>query len=203
VGAAALALAAALVGLPAHATTFIRFEKLPALVAESERAVLATVTSVTHRYDARGLHATFVELQVEDSLYGAAAQEGATLTIKLYGSPEPMADGSRMYVEGTPRYRVTERYLLLLRGESPWGFTNTAGLMQGAFRVDSEEDGGRLMAVSLGGNRSVLGPSGLGQWLSPTEVDAGQRRYLDVTEGGIPYELLRQAVVKLRQGGAR
>ncbi len=185
--------------VPAAATTWIRFEPLPALVAESRRAVVGSVVGVHHGYDDRGLHATFVTLEIEEALYGTEVAPGGTMDLKLYGSPEPMLDGSRLFVEGTPRYTIGDRVLLLLREDSPWEFTNTAGLMQGAFRLTAGP-GGLAMAESFGGNGPVLGPDGLGAWLDADDVPPGERPFLDARSGPVPLALLRRAVLALRGG---
>jgi hypothetical protein len=195
--------AATALALPADATTWVRLEPLPGLIEESRRAVLATVTAVHHDFDERRLHATFVTLRVEEVLYGEnVPPAGDTLDIKIYGSPEPLSDGSRLFVEGTPRYTIGDRFLLLLCADSPWGFTSAAGLMQGAFRI-TEDAAGRLMAWSLGGNHHALGPEGLGRWLDERDVPAEERPYLAETHRPVPYSLLRRAILQLRSGLGR
>ncbi|UCF68697.1 MAG: hypothetical protein JSV80_05260 [Acidobacteriota bacterium] len=128
----ALVLAAASV----PATSRLRIDELPALFDESQRALTAEVVVVHYGFDERRLHATFVTRKVEDRLFGDdLPSPGERLELKIYGAPEPMPDGSSLYVSGTPHYRIGERLLLPLIDTSAWGFTNTAGLHQGAFRI--------------------------------------------------------------------
>lgn len=194
----------ALAFAPAKATTLLERQELPALVAESERALVAEVVQVRFGKDDRGLHSTWIDLAVEERLYGRMPGAGDTITLKLYGAPITMPDGSRIFIEGTPSYRQGERYLLLLRGESEWGFTNVAGLMLGAFRIEA---GGRATtARSLGGNRAVFGADGLQRWLPGGErMTPGERRALETPDAAVPIRLLRKAVIGLRaaNGGGR
>jgi hypothetical protein len=188
---------------PAQAMTLIRTQELPELVKESRRAVLATVTSVHYGFDERQLHSTFIKLRVDDHLYGPdAVLPGEEFEIKLYGAPDRMSDGSRLFVDGTPRYTVGDRFFLLLKGESPWGFTNTAGLQQGAFRISSD-GAGILHTESLVGNRSVLGEGGLGRWLDGEDLPRSEAGYLTVNDRPVPYTLFRRAVLNLWAGLGR
>jgi hypothetical protein len=187
---------------PTHALTLVRTSELPDLVDESHRAVLATVTSVLHGFDEQGLHSTFVKLRVEDHLYGPdVPPPGQEMDIKIYGAPETMPDGSRLFVEGTPRYTIGDRYLLLMIEDSPWGFTNTAGLHQGAFRITGSDGG--LFAESLAGNGNVLGEEGLRRWLDVDQVSSDETQFLSHTEGPVPFSMLRKAVVDLWVGLGR
>ncbi|ANM31927.1 hypothetical protein ABI59_23715 [Acidobacteria bacterium Mor1] len=188
---------------PVHAATLVQLQELPALVDEAHRGVLATVAGVHHDYDARGLHATFVKLRIDEPLFGAVPDAGEFLEIKLYGAPVEMPDGGRLFVEGTPRYGVGQRYLLLLREDSAWGFTNVSGLFMGAFRIESEPSGDENYAESLAGNR-VFGEGGLSRFIEAE--DPAEEPYLQVTDRPVPYPMLRRAVLKLdaeRSGGAR
>jgi len=184
------------------ATTILRVEDLGALVDESRRAVLAQVVDVRYGFDERQLHSTWVTLRVEDPIYGRVPRRGQDLEIKIYGAPVPMPDGSRLFVDGTPRYRPGDRYLLLLLDDSAWGFTDAAGLYQGAFRI-ARGPGGQDMAESLAGNRSALGERGLGRWLGPAEVDAADLPFLDRATGPVPYSVLRRAIVRAKGPNAR
>ena len=181
----------------ARATTILRVEDLGTLVAESRRAVLAQVVDVRYGFDEHELHSTWVTLRVEDPLYGRLPPRGRELEIKIYGAPVAMPDGSRLFVDGTPRYSPGQRYLLLLLEDSAWGFTDTAGLHQGAFRIEHGPDG-RDTAESLASNRSVLGERGLGRWLTPRDVDSRDLPFLDRTTGPVPYTVLRQAIVRAK-----
>lgn len=181
-----------------RAMSLVRAESLGALVDESRRCVLAQVIGVRYGYDDNRLPGTFVTLRVEDAVYGdELPAPGETLEIKLYGAPVEMDDGLRIHVDGTPRYRAGERYLLLLLGDSKWGFTNTAGLMFGAFRVE-EDAAGRRMASSVGGNRWSFGERGLAGWLrEPSELERG---VLADPRAPVPYPLLRRALIELKSG---
>ena len=107
-----------------------------------------------------------------------------------------MADGSRVFIDGTPRFRPGDRYFLLLRGESESGFSNVAGLYQGAFRVGIDE--GAVRARSLSGNRNVFGREGLGRWLAGERLTEAQRERLAADpDAPVDYPLLRRAVVRM------
>ncbi len=191
---AALALALA---SRAWATTILRVEDLGTLVEESRRAVLAQVVDVRYGFDEHELHSTWVTLRVEDPLYGRLPPRGRELAIKIYGAPVALPDGSRLFVDGTPTYRRGQRYLLLLLDDSAWGFTDTAGLHQGAFRIDRGPDG-RDTAESLASNRSVIGERGLGRWLAPRDVEDRDLPFLDRVTGPVPYTVLRQAILRAK-----
>ena len=84
---------------PAAATTLISMEELPALVEESRRAALAVVVGVRYGKDDHALHSTWLTLRVEDPLYGDdLPAPGAELTIKIYGAPLTMPDGTRVFI---------------------------------------------------------------------------------------------------------
>lgn len=192
------------VWLPTSATTLIELQELPELVKESRRAVLGEVVNVRYGLDDHGLHSTWVRVRVDEALYGDTVPgSGQILTVKLYGAPFTMPDGSRIFIDGTPVYRPGERYLLLLRGESELGFTNVAGLYQGAFRT--AVDAGEETAQSLSGNRNVFGRGGLGRWLTGENLTEAQReRLTEDPDAPVPYPLLRRAVLALwSEGGAR
>ena len=118
------------------ATTILQSVTLPELVRESDRAIVAEVLRVEYGYDENRLPSTRVTLRVEETLFGKVSDE--TLEIKLFGAPTKMDDGLRLFVDGTPRYQRGDRYLLLLIPTSKWGFTNTAGLGFGAFKVSAD-----------------------------------------------------------------
>ena len=155
------------------------------------------MVNIRYGLDEHGLHSTWVGVRVDDALYGDAVPDpGQILTVKIYGAPFTMPDGSRIFIDGTPVYRPGERYLLLLRGESEWGFTNVAGLYQGAFRT--AVDAGAETARSLSGNRNVFGRDGLGRWLTGENLTEAQReRLAEDPDAPVPYPLLRRAVLAL------
>lgn len=185
-------LVVAMTAAPLSASTLLKLERLPELVAQSRRAVLARVVEVRHGFDEHRAHSTFVSLSVEDVLFGRNLPlPGELLSIKIYGAPVPLEDGSRVFVEGTPEYLVGERYLLLLLDDSGLGFTNTVGLFQGVFRVDTSSDG--LVASSLAGNHHVLGGEGL------SATGAGRAG----ADAPVSYESLREVIVNLWRDGSR
>ena len=188
---AGLILVAALVPV-AYATTLVRHEEISALVKESRRAILGEVVGVRYGYDERHLHSTWVTLRVDETIYGASPSAGNEITFKIYGAPVAMSDGTRLFIEGTPLYRSGQRYLLLLREDSPWRFTSATGLFQGAFAVDEKGE-----ARSLGGNRRAFGESGLTRWLEADELDPAARARLSNPDAPVPVRLLRRAVERL------
>lgn len=182
------------------ATTMMRVQEFPDLVEQSQRAALVEVLSVSYAYDENQLPTTSVLLRVEDPIYGAPLPKaGETFRIKLFGAPVEMPDGRRLYVDGTPRYRAGERYVLMLLGESKFGFTNTASLGFGAFRVSSTP-GGQTLAQSVMGNRAAFGENGLGSWLDEAsqEVSASAD-----PASPVAYPLLRRALRELWIAGGR
>lgn len=182
------------------ATTLIRVQEFPDLVEQSQRAALVEILSVSYGYDEHQVPSTSVVLRVEDPIYGVPLPEaGRTFRIKLFGAPVAMPDGRRLHVDGTPRYRAGERYVLLLLGESEFGFTNTASLGFGAFRIFDNRDG-QPLAQSVMGNRKIFGDNGLGPWLTdePAETDASGD-----PSSPVPYTFLRQALRRLWVAGDR
>ncbi|MCP3980188.1 MAG: hypothetical protein GY716_12860 [bacterium] len=194
------ALVIVLLGPAAFGTTLLQQQELSELVAESRRAVLAEVANVRYAYDEHHLPSTYLTLRVNDALYGDLPASGETFEIKIYGAPVAMPDGLQLFISGTPHYRRGERYLFLLIEESRWGFTNTAGLPFGAFRVKSGAAGG-LRAASVGGNRLTLGQDGLGRWLDLDELTSVERAEIADPTAAVPYTLLRRAVTDLWTAG--
>jgi hypothetical protein len=176
------------------ATTLMRVQEFPELVDQSQRGALVQVLAVSYGYDESHLPSTSVLLRVEDPIYGAPLPEaGKTLRIKLFGAPVDMPDGRRLHVDGTPRYQVGERYVLLLLGESEFGFTNTASLGFGVFRV-SDDATGQPLAQSVMGNRRAFGENGLASWLDDGEQQAGVS---GDPSAPVAYPLLRRALTDL------
>jgi hypothetical protein len=186
---------------PAPATSLVVSQELPALVEESRRGVLAEVVRVRYGMDERNLHSTWVTLRIEDLVYGEGLEGREELTIKVYGAPMTMPDGTRLFIDGTPLYRVGDRYFLLLRQDSDWGFTNTAGLAQGAFLV--REERGHLRARSLTGNRGVFGEQGLARFLDEEELTPQERLTIADPAAAVPFPLLRRAVLQVWTGLGR
>lgn len=182
------------------ATTLIRVQEFPDLVEQSQRAALVEVLAVSYGYDEHQVPSTSVLLRIEDPIYGAPLPEvGKTVRIKLFGAPVEMPDGRRLHVDGTPRYRAGERYVLLLLGESELGFTNTASLGFGAFKIFDNRDG-QPMAQSVMGNRTIFGDNGLGSWLIDEPLEAGA---FGDPSAPVPYSSLRRALQELWELGDR
>jgi hypothetical protein len=196
-------LALLLLGSPTHATSLIEPLSLPELVQASHRAALVEAVSTRHGYDTRKLHSTWVTLRILEPLYGAdLGVQGASIEIKLYGSREPVPDGSRLVVSGSPDFEPGERYLLLLGPTTAWGFTGVIGLFQGMFHV--RQDGqGREMAAAVGGNRLAFGREGLERWLDRGSLSTTEKALLDRQDREVPYSLLREAVLRLRAGSRK
>ena len=181
-----------------HALSLVRSENLAELVDQSGSGLRVRVVEVRYDYDAHELPSTFLTLRVEDAVYGDdTPAAGETIEIKLFGAPVSMSDGLRIHVDGTPDYRPGESYLLLLLERSEWGFTNTAGLMFGAFRIRADAEG-RPLAESVGGNRWTFGDRGLSNWLA--DLTEPERAAVADPLAPVPYSLLRRAVTDLRNG---
>ena len=180
-----------------RAATVLLQADLEQLVAESESAALAEVVEVRHGRDERGLHSTWVTIRIDDPIFGnRLPTAGETYTFKSYGAPVRMPDGSRVFIDGTPDYRAGQDLLLMLLPVSRWGFSGTAGLSQGVFRVAGGPDA--RTAESLAGNRNVLGEDGLSRWLDPGAIE-------ETTEPAaeVPYPLLRRALVGLAKAAEK
>lgn len=105
---------------------------LEEVTAEASRIVHGTVAEVQAGRDQAGIPATWVTLEVAETLKGAAA---GRVTIKQLGAAEPLPDGALGGFAGLPRYAVGEEVVLFLRAESAAGFTSPVGLGQGVYRV--------------------------------------------------------------------
>ncbi len=105
---------------------------LEEVVREATRIVQATVVEVRAGRDESGLPATWSTFAITRTLKGPHV---ARLTIKQYGTAEPLPDGTITRVAGLPRYRVGEEIVLFLRADSRRGFTSPVGFSQGAYRV--------------------------------------------------------------------
>ena len=183
---------------PSSATTLMRVQEFPDLVDQSRRAALVEVLAVSYGYDDNHLPSTSVLLRIEDPIYGGPLPDaGETLRIKLFGAPVEMPDGRRLYVDGTPRYEAGQRYVLLLLGESKFGFTNTASLGYGAFRI-SDDATGQPLARSVVGNHRAFGEKGLAFWLDGEERQAGTS---GAPSAPVSYPLLRRALKELWDAG--
>ncbi|HXV75936.1 MAG TPA: hypothetical protein VD788_06400 [Candidatus Polarisedimenticolaceae bacterium] len=190
---AALALVVGLSAPVCDAATIVRSADLGELVAEAGSAILADVVAVRYGRDERGLHGTWVTVRVADPIFGdGLPAAGGEYTFKSYGAPVTMPDGSRVYIDGSPSYRPGDSLLLLLLPRSRWGFSGTAGLSQGVFRVRVDARGERT-AVGMAGNAGVFGERGLAGWLDP----AARSGVPAAPDAPVPYAALRRAIADL------
>jgi len=136
---------------PARATMVERMA-LDRIARDAARIVQATVVEVHSGRDESGMPATWITLAVGRALKGAAAK---TITIKQYGTSEPLPDGTLTRVAGLPRYAVGDEVVLFLHAESRRGFTSPVGFGQGAWRVDRRR-GRPVVADDAGGRRRDL-----------------------------------------------
>jgi hypothetical protein len=143
-----LVLLALLVGpaTPALATV-VRLVPLARLAVEAAQIVHGTVVDVRSGRDGSGLPATWVTLEVARTLKG---RRTARLTLKQYGTAEPLSDGTASRIPGLPAYGVGDEVVLFLRAESRRGFTSPVGLGQGAYRVSRAGPRPRVRAAAGG-----------------------------------------------------
>jgi len=140
--AAAVALA---VAVPAGATSVVRLP-LAGVAGAAARVVHATVVDVRAGRDDAGLPATWITLDVAQTLKGRADRQ---VVFKQYGVVDPLPDGTVARVPGLPRYTVGEEIVVFLHAESRRGFTSPVGLGQGVYRV--ERRGGHASVRDDGG----------------------------------------------------
>jgi hypothetical protein len=114
---------------------------LERLVREASRVAHATVVDVRAGHDEHGMPATWVTFHTLRSLKGPG---GDSFTIKQFGVPAPLADGTATRLIGLPRYIVGDEVVILVREESQLGFTSPVGLAQGVFRVTAEHGAKRV-----------------------------------------------------------
>lgn len=147
-----LGLLAVALAVPAGAMDAVRlpFERV---VDGAGTIVRGTVTAVVSGRDERGLPATWVTMDVQESLKGTAR---ATLTFKQIGVAAPLPDGAVLRVPGLPHYAVGTEYVVFLRRPSRIGFTSPVGLGQGVYRVDRTRRD-PLAIPGAGGERRALG----------------------------------------------
>ena len=119
--------------VPSAEATTIR-DRLPfeRMARDAARIVHATVTATAAGRDESGAPATWITLAVVRTVKGDV---GDTLTIKQFGTLDPLPDGTVARFPGMPRYAVGEEVLLFLRADSRRGFTSPVGLEQGVYRV--------------------------------------------------------------------
>lgn len=136
---------------PAWSTSLTPVNLLQMIDGADRIVVVRAVDEWTGR-DEHDIPATITTFEVSRSLKGGPIQ---TLRIKQFGVTEVQPDGLASWVEGMPRYLRGGEYLLLLRDDSPLGFTSPMGLMQGAFEVRPSGDG-RKVALNGAGNANLL-----------------------------------------------
>jgi len=150
-------LAAALAAALAVATPAASRDAIPLgfdeLVDRAARIVHGTVRSVDPGRDAEGIPATWITLDVGETLKGPVA---TTLTYKQVGVPEPLPDGTLLRLPGLPRYRVGDEVVVFLHGESRRGFTSPVGLGQGFFRAEDGPKGRAVRAALAAGGAEDL-----------------------------------------------
>jgi len=128
-----LALAAA---FPAAATSVLPVG-LDKMVADASVAFEGTCSgNRTERDPATNLVATYTTFAVHDVLKG---QVGATYEIKQIGGSIP--GGLTYKVDGVPRFREGQDYIVFLPGVSAAGFSSPVGLEQGRFVVTPTTNG--------------------------------------------------------------
>src|SRR5205823_10375482 len=103
--AAAVALAAA---VPAGATSVVRLP-LARVAGGAARIVHATVVDVRTGRDDAGLPATWIALDVAQTLKG---RRDGRVVFKQYGVVDPLPDGTIARVPGLPRYAVGEEVVV-------------------------------------------------------------------------------------------
>jgi hypothetical protein len=118
----------------------------PDVVARADRIVHGTVVDVASGRDADGIPATWVTLDVSESLKGEAERR---FTFKQLGVATPLADGTMLRLPGLPRPRPGDEVVLFLHRPSGRGFTSPVGLGQGFYRVEANA-GSRRVARSVG-----------------------------------------------------
>jgi len=155
-----VAAASVIVGVArAEATMLLQRMSLESVTAEAGRIVHGTVTDVRSGRDERGIPATWVTLDVARTVKGSRVTH---LTMKQFGTMEPLADGAIGSVPGLPRYRSGEEVVIFLRTESAHGFTSPVGLQDGVYRVRTE-----------GADRMLRGPDSDARATAPPQkVDA-------------------------------
>jgi len=150
-------LASALAAALAVATPAMARDAIPLgfddLVDRAARIVHGTVRSVDPGRDVDGIPATWITLDVDETLKGPAE---ATLVYKQVGVPEPLPDGTLLRLPGLPRYRVGDEVVVFLHGTSRRGFTSPVGLGQGLFRAESGPKGRAVRAALATGTTEAL-----------------------------------------------
>jgi hypothetical protein len=149
----ALALVLGAVVPPARATVVVR-KPLARVAREAGRIVHGTVTAVRVGRDEAGLPATWITLAVVRTVKGPAARQ---LTLKQFGTAEPLPDGAIGRIAGLPRFAVGDEVVLFLRPESGRGFTSPVGLGQGTYRVRRGAAGARVRRDAPGATTRDLG----------------------------------------------
>jgi hypothetical protein len=140
-----------LLAVSASATS-LRYKNLDALVAEADAVLVGTVGHVASRYGPDGEIYTFVTLQDLKLIEGTYTR--AALTLRFMGGE---VAGEITDLIGSPRFTVSERVLLFVRGNGH-DIVPIVGWTQGVFRL-VEDQPGDIMTYDHEGNR-VLGIEG-------------------------------------------
>ncbi|MCG8608112.1 hypothetical protein MJD09_24390 [bacterium] len=141
------------------------------------------------------LYYTEYTFEVEETLKGHV---GRTVTFRQFGwaSPRQIDDTRAIYpgIMAMPNYREGEDYLLFLIGESRLGLTSPAGLNQGAFLVEKDQDG---LAVAA---NAILN-RGLFRDISSVEMDqlgmtGPEKQLCTFQKGPLPIQEFKSVVKK-------
>jgi len=174
----ALLAGGALVGMDAtHGSaraSLVEALDLPALVAESDRVLLALVISQQSHYDTQHQIVTDVAMQVEETVKGDEAP-GAAITIRRLGGE---VDGVGMRVSGEPTFQIGETVLLFGARGADAATLRPVGMAQGALRI-FEKDGARW-AHSAGNGVSTVRRASRGQLKSAPMAVQEPRRLDDL-----------------------
>jgi len=138
----------------AGATT-VRPLSLATAAAEAARIAHGRVRAVESGRDQAGFPATWVTLDVIDTLKGDTT---ATLTFKQPGVSHPLPDGAIGRIAGLPTYAVGAEVVLFLHAESAAGFTSPVGLGQGVYWVEHGAAGAKVRRGLGGGEPESLTP---------------------------------------------
>ena len=141
-----------LVATLADAATLVRRLPLEEVTQQADRIVHARVVAVQSGRDESGLAATWVTLEVQRTLKGAATGQ---LVVKQFGAATPLADGAVARIAGLPAYAPGEEVVLFLRAPSGRGFSSPVGLGQGVYRVRGSGQR-RMVAADLSGKQEAL-----------------------------------------------
>lgn len=150
-----------------HATKLLH-RNLKGLVTFSKRIFMGTCVSIREgalEQKNGKLYYTEYTFEVSERFKGDVAE---TITFRQFGmiTPKPIDETTAVFqrVSAMPIYRQDQEYMLFLIGDSRLGLTSPVGLHQGAFLIQEDEYGARMIANGLL-NR------GLFKDISSTEMD--------------------------------